>query len=51
MASTIEREALIDEDRPKVASVFYNRLYDDMYLQSDATLPILWAEATVPSAQ
>lgn len=47
MASIIEREALTDEDRPKVASVFYNRLYDDMYLQSDATLAYsLGREAT-----
>lgn len=47
MASIIEREALTDDDRPKVASVFYNRLYDDMYLQSDATLAYsLGREAT-----
>ena len=47
MASIIEREALTDDDRPKVASVFYNRLYDDMYLQSDAPLAYsLGREAT-----
>ena len=47
MASIIEREALTDDDRPKVASVFYNRLHDDMYLQSDATLAYsLGREAT-----
>lgn len=38
MASVIEREATNDDDRPLVASVFYNRLRDDMALQSDATL-------------
>jgi UPF0755 protein len=38
MASIIEREAVTDEDRPLVSSVFYNRMKDGMYLQSDATM-------------
>ena len=46
LASIIEREALTDEERPLVSSVFYNRLgrpfpgmgYVWPYLQSDATM-------------
>jgi UPF0755 protein len=38
VASMIEREAKLDEDRPKIARVIYNRLLLDMNLQIDATL-------------
>lgn len=38
MASMIEREALHDEDRPKIAQIIYNRLATDMKLQIDATV-------------
>jgi UPF0755 protein len=40
VASMIEREAKLDEDRPKIAAVIYNRLspFVDMPLQIDATL-------------
>lgn len=38
MASIVEYEAILDEDRPVVAGVFYNRLNIDMKLQSCATL-------------
>ncbi len=37
LASIIEREALFDRDRPKVAAVFYNRLRESISLGSDAT--------------
>ncbi|MGI8905624.1 MAG: endolytic transglycosylase MltG [Candidatus Sumerlaeaceae bacterium] len=38
MASLIEREARMDEDRPLIASVIFNRLGKDMPLQIDATV-------------
>ncbi len=38
MASIIEKEATLDEDRPLVASVFYNRLEANMRFESCATL-------------
>ncbi len=37
VASMIEREAKIDSERPKIASVIYNRLNSDMILQVDST--------------
>lgn len=38
IASMIEKEARVDEDRPLIASVIYNRLNEDMKLQLDATV-------------
>ena len=38
IASLIEAEAKVDEDRPLIASVIYNRLREDMPLQIDATV-------------
>lgn len=38
MASIVEYEARLDEDRPIIAGVFYNRLEANMPLQSCATL-------------
>ena len=38
MASMIEREAKVDEDRALIARVIYNRLCVGMPLQIDATL-------------
>ena len=38
VASLVEAESKLEEDRPLVASVIKNRLYDDMLLQIDATV-------------
>jgi UPF0755 protein len=38
VASMVEREALVPEDRPKIAQVIYNRMRAGMRLQIDATV-------------
>ena len=38
LASIVEREAKLDEERPKVASVLYNRINADMLFQVDSTV-------------
>ncbi|MDD3168524.1 MAG: endolytic transglycosylase MltG [Eubacteriales bacterium] len=44
LASIIEREARVPEDRPVIASVFYNRMKIDMPLQSCATVQYILGE-------
>ena len=50
IASIIEREARVDEDRGKIARVIYNRLGNKMPLEIDATL-LYRADPSTPFAQ
>lgn len=45
IASIIEKEAQVDEDRPKIASVIYNRLDDGMNLQMCSTVQYILGKA------
>jgi UPF0755 protein len=44
LASIIEREAMVAEERPVVSSVFHNRLVKPMRLQSCATVQYILGE-------
>ncbi|MDO4733094.1 MAG: endolytic transglycosylase MltG [Bacillota bacterium] len=48
MASLVEKEARVDEDRPLIAGVFYKRLEIGMLLESCATIQFLLGEPKDP---
>lgn len=47
LASIIEREVHIDEERGIVSGIFYNRLRQDITLGSDATLDYIFGESKI----
>jgi UPF0755 protein len=49
LASIVEREAMLPEERPLIAAVYYNRLAIDMPLQADPTVQYALAEPEVPA--
>jgi UPF0755 protein len=51
LASIIEREAVIPSERPLMAGVFYNRLKEGMYLDTDPTVQYAVAAAEPGSRQ
>ena len=44
LASIVEREGKVDEERPLMSAVFYNRIKKDMMLQSCATVQYILGE-------
>jgi len=42
LASLVEREARVEDERPLVAAVYYNRIKLDMLLECDATIQFLF---------
>jgi peptidoglycan lytic transglycosylase G len=48
VASMVEREALLERDRPRVAAVIYNRLHRDMPLGIDSTIRYALHDYTKP---
>jgi UPF0755 protein len=51
LASIIEKETNLNDEKPKIAKVYLNRLKNDMPLQADPTILFAWKDSTIKRIQ
>lgn len=51
LASIVEKETYLNDEKPKIARVYINRLKNDMLLQADPTILFAWNDSTIKRIQ